>query len=248
MIGLTLFSVGSLTIYTYGFFFVIAIVLSAMSMYFAAKKKGISTEHLIEYLAYIILFGIVGARISYYLLYPSQFTSFIDIFKIWQGGLVSYGGFIFATVALIIAIKNFKDSILPWLDIFLLSALLGLAIGRFGSFLSGEMAGLPYSGIFSVQGLFPVTLAEALWNFIVFVILSSIFYSKNTNLKPGILALEVLMLYSMGRFIIEFFRNESTIIVGLTLSQLVLVIIFVVSVSAFISRILFEKKGVQNVR
>lgn len=246
MIGITLFQIGNLTVYTHGFFLVMGIMLASFLMYYAAKRGSLPTEHLLDYIVYTVLFGIIGARVAFYLLYSQQFSNFIDLFKIWQGGLVSYGGFITGIIAFVLIVRSSKEKILPWLDILAISLLLGLAVGRFGSFLSGELAGLPSSGIFQVRGLFPVTLAEAFWNLALFVLLSVVYFRNNTKIKPGILTLEVLMLYAIGRFIIEFFRNDSTMVIGLSLSQLVLAVIFVTSIAIFIKLILIERKGAKN--
>lgn len=245
MIGFTLFKIGSVTIYTYGLFLVVGIILACVLMYYLARASEKKTEYILDYIVYTALFGIVGARLAFYILYHSQFTSFVDIFKIWQGGLVSYGGFIFGITAFILAVRSTKEKILPWLDILLISALLGLAIGRLGSFLSGEIAGISHTGFLSANGMYPITLFEAIWNFLIFIFLSVFYFRGHSSMKSGIIALESLMLYSLGRFFIEFFRAEDKVLIGLSLSQIILVFIFIISGILFASQVI-GRKGERN--
>lgn len=248
MIGLSLFKIGSVTVYTYGLFMVLGILLACSAMYLLANTSKKSTKYILDYIVYTALFGIIGARIAFYILYRSDFSSFIDIFKIWQGGLVSYGGFIFGIAAFVITVRSTKEKILPWLDILLISALLGLSIGRLGSFLSGEIAGVAYNGFLNVNGMYPITLFEAIWDFLIFVFLTMFYIRGYGYIKSGMIALQGLMLYSLGRFFIEFFRAENKIIFDLSGSQVVLIIIFIISAVLFVRELGLNKKGISDAR
>ncbi|MFA7244091.1 MAG: prolipoprotein diacylglyceryl transferase family protein [Patescibacteria group bacterium] len=246
MIGISLFKIGSATIYTYGAFLVIGVLLSCLAMFFMARSSGKQAAYLLDYIVYTALFGIIGARISFYIIYHSQFSSFVDIFKIWQGGLISYGGFILGIIAFILIVRSTKEKILPWLDILIVSALLGLAVGRFGSFLSGELAGIAATGSFAINGLYPVTLFEAIWNLIIFAFFFIFFMLGNSRIKSGVIAAQALAMYSLGRFFIEFYRAEDKIFIGLSISQIILIVIFAFACILFIKQISFRKKGARN--
>lgn len=233
-----LFSIGPLTIYTHGFFLLIAALMSWIVLYFVAKKKGLDTNLVIDVVAYPLLAGLVGARITYFVLYQEQFNSLSQIFWIWDGGLVSWGGFIFALCTLYFVLK--KDY-LKWLDVFVIASLLGLAIGRFGSFLSGEYAGIPYDGLFSYANVHPITLYQAFWNLFVFVVLIIVLKNTSKYFDNGILALQGVIIYSLGRFSIDFLRAESDIIGFLSLGQLVSLFVFAISTIILI-RITFRKE------
>lgn len=247
MIGLIFFKIGGITVYTYGFFLVLAVLLASTAMLFFAKRSDKKTDYLLDYVVYTALFGIIGARILFYILYRDDFSNFVDIFKIWQGGLVSYGGFAAGIAAFILAVRASKEKILPWLDILAISSVLGLAIGRLGSFLSGETAGIASVGILSFAGAYPVTLFESIWDMAIFIILSFVYVKRQDKIMPGILTLETLMLYALGRFVIEFFRAESKIVLGLSGSQIFLTLIFLVSIGMFTWQLII-KKGAENVR
>ncbi len=247
MIGITLFKIGGVTVYTHGFFLALGVLLASLAMYAFARMSGKRTDYLLDYVVYTALFGIIGARVLYFILYPSQFSGFIDVFKIWQGGLVSYGGFIAGVAAFALAVRGSKEKVLPWLDILVISSMLGLAIGRLGSFLSGEIAGIANTGTLAVAGAYPVTLFEAIWDFAVFVIFGLIYYKSRARLQSGILTLEVVMLYALGRFFIEFFRAERKIVLGLSGSQIFLMLIFLSVIGIFIGKLIVQK-GAANGR
>lgn len=247
MIGETLFHIGSLTIYTYGFFVMLAVLAASFMIYLLTGKARLQKTVIFDLVIYTLLFGIIGARITFYVLYSNQFSSFWEIFKIWQGGLVSWGGFILGVAAAVTVLKIYKENILSWLDILAISGLLGLSIGRFGSFLSGELAGLPYKGPFSVSGVYPVTLYESLYLLIIFFVWLILYLVYRRKLVPGIFGLGVLASYSLGRFFIDYLRQESDVILGISLGQLTSLVILILSVIVFVIYIISKKKGPENV-
>ena len=247
MIGETLFRVGSLTVYTYGFFMMLAVLATSYVIYLLANKTQTSKTVVFDLVIYTLLFGLLGARIAYFVLYPAQFESFWQIFFIWQGGLVSWGGFIFGIAAAAIVLKIYKVNILSWLDILAISSLLGLSVGRFGSFLSGELAGLPHNGYLSISGLHPVTLYESLTLLILFFSWVIIFLKFRNKIIAGLCALGVLGSYSLARFLIDFWRQENDLWLSLSFGQLFAITILSLSVIVFMIYIISKKKGSENV-
>ena len=247
MIGEKLFQLGSLTIYTYGFFVMISILAAALIIYLLCQKSKLNKAVIFDLVIYTLLLGVIGARIAYFILYPDQFQSLLEIFKIWQGGLVSWGGFIFGVVAAIVVLKIYHENVLKWLDILAISSLLGLAIGRFGSFLSGELAGLPYSGPLSIAGFYPVTLYESMFLLILFFVCLVFYLKFKSQSTPGIFILGIFATYSLGRFLIDFFRQEGDLLLGISFGQLFSFVILLISVTIFIVYFITKKKGPENV-
>ncbi len=103
-----------------------------------AKSEGINPEHISNLGIFTILTGIVGGR-SFYVI--QNFDSYkhnpLDILKIYEGGLVFYGGLLFAIAALIFFLKIKKLPVLKTLDIIAISFALGTVFGRIGCFLNG---------------------------------------------------------------------------------------------------------------
>lgn len=238
MMGPILFQISSFKVYTHGFFLMLGAIIASIVLYWLANKFKYNKSIIFDLIIYTLLFGIIGARLTYFILYRAQFESALDLFKIWQGGLVSWGGFILGIAAAVVVLKLYKEKILPWLDILLISSLLGLSIGRFGSFLSGELAGTSSQSIFSISGILPITLFESIYNLIIFLTLIVVCLKYKNIFSPGILSLDVIMLYSLGRFIIDFWRAEEVMAFGLSFGQIFSGIVFIISLVLFLFTIM----------
>ena len=214
-----LFSLFGLTIHTYGL--LIALGLVAGTIYFTrfAKLKGISEQKAIDLVFYTVLFGFIGARVLYVLLNISYFVSNpIDIFKVWEGGLVFFGGLIGGVAASLVFIsKNKMGNAWVIADILAPSLVLAHFFGRIGCFFAGCCYGDSCDGPLSVTfsdknslapigvPLLPTQLFEAALLVVLFVFLH--FYSKGVKNAGKVLSLYILI-YGVGRFIIEFFRGD----------------------------------------
>ena len=245
MIGPILFQISSFKVYTHGFFLMIGVILASIVLYLLANKFKYNKSIIFDLIIYTLLFGIIGARVTYFILYRSQFESISDLFKIWQGGLVSWGGFILGITAAAIVLKLYKEKILPWLDILLISSLLGLSIGRLGSFLSGELAGASIQSILSISGILPITLFESIYTLVIFLTLIVVCLKYKNIFTPGILSLDVIMLYSLGRFVIDFWRREKVLALGLSFGQIFSGAMFIASLILFIF-IIMNLRRVKN--
>jgi len=95
------FMIGPLHINFYGIMYAIGILVTILLAIYFGKKKGFSKDIIEDLSIYLILGIVIGARIFYILFYWPQnlpFT-FLDIFKVWNGGLAFFGGFIGAIIA-----------------------------------------------------------------------------------------------------------------------------------------------------
>lgn len=102
-----------------------------------ARKEGVEGKHISDMLVYTVISGIIGARVLYVILEWNTFTSFWEVFQVWRGGLVFYGGLAAGTVTLIIVILRRKLSIAKIADILGPPVALGLVFGRIGCFAYG---------------------------------------------------------------------------------------------------------------
>ncbi|MFH1707418.1 MAG: prolipoprotein diacylglyceryl transferase [Planctomycetota bacterium] len=130
-----------LAVPAYGFMIMVAFVTGTYLAAWRAKRWGIDPNLVIDAGLYGMIFSILGARmlfvIQFYDVYYSTGNRFWDMFKVWQGGLVFYGGFIAALAADIILLKRRKANIALFADLCLPSVILGEAITRIGCFLNG---------------------------------------------------------------------------------------------------------------
>ncbi len=215
-----LFKIGTLTFYTHGLLSVLGIVLGGFILYKLAQKEKLDTSLILDNIIYSVLAGIVGARLVYFFMYRYQFSSFSEIFYLWNGGMVSYGGFFLGAVAFVLLLKSQKQNITKWLDISLIAFSIGLFLGRIGNLMAGEYSGRFSNSFLAINGVLPVTLFEGFLLVIIFSLLLFI-YKKAKNLKDGSLALLFLLLYGFGRFVIDFWRAEEVVFFNLGLGQLV---------------------------
>lgn len=213
-----LFQLGPVTIYAYGVAIATAFFVGISLASKRAQKEGLDAQKVIDLCFYLLIAAIVGSRVLYVGINFSYFIKNpLDVFKLWQGGLVFYGGLIAAVIVAFFYLK--KNQLPAWrtVDILVPSLALGQAIGRWGCFLAGccygKPTGLPWGITFSDPAslaplhvhLHPTQLYSSLFNLAVFFTLLQIHKTKKFH---GQVFWAYLLLYSTGRFIIEFFRGD----------------------------------------
>ena len=209
----------TITIYTYGFALAVAFVVATLLVYNTAKKEGLDTTKLADLGFFGILSGIIGSRIMYILINPSEFLADpIQIFKFWEGGLVFYGGIIGGVLATIFLLKKYRLPFWETLDVLAPPLVLAQAVGRMGCFMAGCCYGMPTELPWAVTFNNPNTLApigvpihptqlyHSIANLIIFCTLF-FFVRKRRQFNGQILCLYLCM-YSMARFFLEFFRGD----------------------------------------
>lgn len=108
------FTFGNIHIYSYGLMVALGIVTAMFLIERDATKSGLPKEKIIDLILWIVIWGLVGGRLFYVLLYPEVYLHApLEIFKIHKGGLVFYGGLIFGLIAAFVNFRNKKQPILP---------------------------------------------------------------------------------------------------------------------------------------
>lgn len=236
--------IGAFTIYSYGLMLVLAFFTCTYLASLQAKKEGVSSEAIFNLCFFVFIFGIIGARIFYvfnnfgfYLRNP------LEIIMLQHGGMAWFGGLIFGSCAAILFIKRNKLGLFKILDLLAPFIALAQAIGRIGCLLNGCCFGRVskfgiYFKVFD-QVLIPTQLYSSLFLLLIFFILR---FMQERRHAPGMILCAYLFLYSVKRFFIEYFRNDSLrIFYGLTLFQALSLAMFFVSLLLFI-KILRDKK------
>lgn len=125
-------------VHSYGFMMAVGFFLAVYVARWKAKKEGIDPNLISDLGIYLLIAGIIGARIFYVIQNIDEYKdNFIDVFKVYEGGLVFYGGLIAAMGMLIAFARKKKFPFLKIMDVIFLSSVLGLAFGRIGCFLNG---------------------------------------------------------------------------------------------------------------
>ena len=246
------FSIFGNEIYKYAVCIVIGIVVALVLARLSKEKFNIDYSFLLENSILAIIFGTIGARLYYVLFnldYYSQNMS--EIFNFRNGGLAIYGGLIFGALAILVNCKIRKEKVLNFLDYIVPFVAIAQAIGRFGNFFNIEAYGYETSsilrmGIDTASGymeVHPTFLYSAIALLIVFIVLRII--QKNRKFEGQIL-LSYCLLYSFVRAIIEGLRTDSLMWYNFRISQILSILIFVVSLVILIKKFMTLAKEKVN--
>lgn len=237
-----LISIGPLQIRWYGLMYIMGFLFSFLLVRFQlARQKTalLSRDQLLDLYFYLILGLILGARLGYVLFY--NFKAYIEnpleLLAVWHGGMSFHGGLIGVLVAAWWFCRKQSIALLALGDLIIVTAPIGLGLGRMANFINGELYGrittAPWGMIFPQGGPLPrhpSQLYEALLEGVVlFIILWS---GKNRKSYTGALVARFLIFYGLFRSLVELFR-EPDVQVGylwgfLTMGQLLsLLMIFV---------------------
>jgi phosphatidylglycerol:prolipoprotein diacylglycerol transferase len=245
-----LIEIGPITVHTYGFLVAVGFLVGIYLAEHQAIKEGVDKEIVANLGIYIILAAIVGSRLAFVIIeYRHYLEDPIGIFKIWEGGLVFYGGLLAAVPVTLIYVKKKKAPVWKIADIYAPSVALGHGIGRLGCFSAGCCYGahtdLPWAVTFTNPKslvpqailnvpLHPTQIYEAVGEFLIFTFL--IFYRKKQTFTGQIFFLYGL-LYSVLRFLVEMVRGAATkeiVFANFSVAQLTSVFIFIFSIVMYI--------------
>lgn len=226
-----LFKIGPYQVYSYGAMLALAFLVCSFLAKRRAASIGMDGEKILDFTVLLIISGVIGGRIMFVILDLEYFKARpLDIFKLWEGGLVWYGGLILAVISGAVFLRIYKMPVLKTADLMMPYVALGQAIGRIGCFLNGCCYGrpttLPIGVIFSEASgrALPTQLFESAAMFIVYLIL------RRRVPSNGRTFFLYLILYSVFRFFNEFIRGDNMLIImGLTFSQFISIIIFTVA-------------------
>ncbi len=246
----------------YGFLIVLGIVLGTLLAIKLAKYYQIPKELILDLAFWLIIGGILGARIyhvglefSYYLTHP------LNIFKVWEGGLAIHGAVIGGIIVLLIFARfatglsgNFKKNFWLLSSIAAPALILAQAVGRWGNYFNQELFGRPTDLPWGIpiaetnrpimymgdQYFHPTFLYESLGNLLIFVILLGIhiYLIKKGKQNWEVVVVSYLVLYSLLRFFTEFIRIDPTpMVAGLRFPQIMSLILIVLALLLTVPRI-----------
>lgn len=125
-------------IYSYGFMLMVAFLIAIAVARWRARKEGIDPTRITDIGIYLVCAGIVGARIFFIIQFFEDYkNNLLSIFKIYEGGLVYYGGLVAGALTLFVYVRKHRLPVLKLFDIITPSIALGLGFGRIGCFLNG---------------------------------------------------------------------------------------------------------------
>lgn len=213
------FALGPIAVHWYGIMYLVGFVGAWYLAWLRARRpnSGWSSEQISDLIFYAALGVIVGGRLGYMLFY--DFSELLhhplSLFKIWQGGMSFHGGVLGVLIALWIYSYKIHKSLWELTDFVAPLVPVGLAAGRLGNFINGELWGrvttMPWGMIFPDAGPLPRHPSQ-LYEFLLEGVLLFIIlwiYSSKPRPRFAVSAL-FLLCYGFFRFCIEFFRQPDT--------------------------------------
>ena len=238
-----LFEVLGMPIYGYGLMIAIGIIAAALLLNYRAKKRNYNEDHIFNMLIVAVVAGIIGGKLLYLIVeYKEVLADPIGAIKNIGQGFVVYGAIFGGFLAVVLYCKKRKWNALAVVDLAIPSVALGQAFGRIGCFLAGCCYGAETSCFLGVEfaassmapsgvHLHPTQLYSSLFNFLLAFFL--LWYDKRKKNEGATFSM-YLIVYSIGRFLVEFLRADPRGNVGfLSTSQFIAIFTFIIGIGFY---------------
>ena len=235
---------GEFTIYFYALIILLGVLVACYLTSRRAKNYGQDVEQVWDLATWLLIAGIIGARL-WHIMLPSasqvaagitfQFylSHPLDAINIRNGGLGIPGAVIGGVLALFIFTRVKKVSFWAWADMIAPGLILAQAIGRWGNFVNQELYGAPSNlpwaipideafrlpQFANVATYHPLFLYECIWNLAIMFLILLVEQQFAKKLKVGDLFIVYLIGYPVGRFLLEFLRLDTAQVMGIDFNQ-----------------------------
>ena len=222
--------IGPITIHMYGVMIAAGFLAALLMTLRRGKKRGYDEDLIWGIFFCAIIGGMLGTRILYYIVEIPEILKDPSILWDFKNGYVVYGGIIGGILASYIYCRTKKQAFMPYFDLVMPAVSFAQGFGRLGCFFAGCCYGREtdawygitfHNSSFAPNGvkLIPTQLISSAGDFLICALLLG-FASKKP--KTGRVAAAYLVLYGIGRFAVEFLRNDYRGSVGvLSTSQLI---------------------------
>jgi phosphatidylglycerol:prolipoprotein diacylglycerol transferase len=252
-----IFEIAGLEITWHGLFTALGVVVGVVMAAFLARRAGIDEDTIYNMALCLVVGGIIGARSLYVLEHLGDFSDDpAEVFAINMGGISIYGAIIGGTLG---AVAYAAWRRLPrWgtmADVAAIGAILGMAVGRIGCFINGDIYGRAtdwpiglvythsdspaypiYSAVPPELAQHPVTVYEIAGDLVIFALL--LFVLRRVFKREGMIFFAWVFLYSAMRFGISFLRGadidgvwygDDLVAAGLRVAQLIALAVMVLA-------------------
>ena len=222
----------------YGLAYVLAFVIAALLLHFywRAGRSSLNSHAQSDLIIAVFIGVLAGGRLGYFLLYSPMtlLSEPLALFRVWDGGMASHGGFIGVCLALVWLVKKHKLAWRPVADILVTLAPPGLFLGRIANFINGELWGkvsyvswaviFPRSApdgtpLIEIPPRHPSQLYEATLEGLFLTAYTQLRFWRSgvTRERPGQLTGEFFILYAAVRAVGEIFREpDASLLFGLS--------------------------------
>lgn len=248
-----LLKIGPFTVYGYGLMIAIGIFSAYCLAEYRARKIGLDEERVFGMTLWAVIGGILGGKILYFItILPQIFADLSLLYRNLLEGFVIYGALIGGFIGIVLYCRIWKMKLLAYLDLALPSVALAQGFGRIGCLLAGCCYGRETSGAFAITfhesayapngvPLVPTQIISSVLDFLHFFIL--LYFVKKWKKNDGQVTGLFFMLYSAGRFVLEYFRGdlERGSVGVLSTSQFIAIFMFIFGAVFFF--VLSKKKA-----
>lgn len=249
-------------LHTYGFMIAIGFLLGIATVRKLSVRSNMNPDINADLAFWLLMYGFLGARILFIITRFDYFMSNpLDMIKVWEGGLVFFGGLIAATLYAFYYFKKHQLNVWRMLDVLSPGLVIAHAFGRIGCLSAGCCYGRPTDVPWAIKlhselvddrlvgvPLHPTQIYESLSLFILYAGLLYIFRTKKFDGQVG---LTYFMLYPIIRSIIEIYRGDSIrgfIIEGiLSTSQFISILIFAIALVMLMFRLKQSEKNAARI-
>ena len=238
--------IGPLLITWHGVFSVLGIIAAARLGFWLLEKDGVNLRNAGDGLAWMVVFGLVGARLLYVWENFQVFAhgQWLRIFALTEGGISQWGGLFGAMVGAYVWARRAKFSFWKIIDAGGAGAMIGLAVGRIGDVINGKHHGTLTSLPWGVEYVNPSTLGEpgkvvhpeVAYEMVLCLAILGLILPFHQRLKQrlpdGVLGLIYFGVYATGRFFLSFLRTDPSVFLGMRQAQVASALMVVVAIIA----------------
>lgn len=218
---------GPFMIHTWGLLVGLGFIAGLLVARKRAQLSQLDEGHIVSLAIWLLAMALVGARLAYVFFYDWGFfrDNPLDIFKVWEGGMASFGGILAASITSLFYAKRKNLNPFKYADAFMYALPISFGIGRIGCFLNhlhpGRLSTFPLAVAFPEGARLDMGLMESLAWFMLFGVV--VWLSRRPR-PDGFYLAVVMGSYGVIRFLLDFWRASDLLMsdaryVGLTLAQ-----------------------------
>ncbi len=248
-----LFEIGPFLVTWHGFFTALGIIAVVIWAVYMGRKHGIHEDAVYGTAVWAVLGGLIGARLVHVVDNWDYYgTDPILILRIYEGGIGLLGGILGATVGGTFYAWRHRYPVGRMVDLVTPGLLLGMLIGRFGDIINGEHLGetlvRPWAFLYTHPGspangegpMHPVIVYEMALDAFIGIVT----YFLIGKIRPdGSVFFMYLLMYGLGRFVIQFMRRDAVWFAGLQQAHLLALLLVVIALAFLITRVRLASSG-----
>lgn len=244
-----IFKIGPLQVRWYGLMYLLGFLSTYLLVKYQIRKKGLDIRKSdVDDLSFYIIIGLLlGARLGYIIFYnlPQYLSHPLEILAVWHGGMSFHGGLIGCILGGYILTRRRGMDFWLMSDLVIVTAPIGIALGRAGNFINAELYGrvtsVPWGMVFPGGGAAPRHPSQLYEIFFEGILLFLILWLlKERVRRRGVLTALFLILYGAARFLVEFFREPDAhlgfILSFMTMGQLLCILMIMAGAVLFYFR------------